>query len=137
MAAKRAKKSKKKAKGKRAVVKVRRSTKAAKRSKTRKPVKAKSTKRAKAKKRTKAKAPAKTAKKVSRKTARKEVFGEGNYTASREFREEQTDFVKKNRARIPALAKEAEKELEGPQGDELRRAEDEARSHAHTEEAAE
>lgn len=132
MAARRAKKSKKKTKAKRSVAaKIRRGAKAVRRSVKR--PKAKTAKRAKAK------APARKATKASktRKSTRKEVLGEGNYTATRAFDKEQTDFVKKNRKRIPAMAKEAEKELEGPQGDDLRRAEEEAKSHAHTEEAAE
>jgi hypothetical protein len=133
-------KTKKKAKSKRrTVAKVRRAAK--------KPAKAKTAKR------TKTKAPARKAKAPARKAnakalafkakatkarrKRKEVLGEGNYTASREFRKEQTDFVTKNRNRIPTMAKEAEKEIEGPQGDELREAEEEAKSHAHTQEAAE
>lgn len=126
-------KTKKKAKAKRrAVAKVRGAAK--------KPAKAKTAKRTKTKapaRKANAKAPALKAKATKARSKRKEVLGEGNYTASREFRNEQTDFVKKNRNRIPAMAKEAEKELEGPQGDELREAEEEAKSHAHTQEAAE
>jgi len=129
MAAKRAKKKSKKAKktkAKRAVAKKARPGK----TKARKAKKAP----AKAAKRAKAKAPAKKAKKGKAKAKaapRKEVFGEGNYTAAREFREEQTNFVKKNHSRIAKLGKDAEKALEGPEGDELRAAEEEAKSHAH------
>jgi hypothetical protein len=59
-----------------------------------------------------------------------QVEGEGSYTASRHFRTAQTDFVRRNRSNIGNMGKEAEAALEGPQGDELRAAEDEARSHA-------
>ncbi len=60
----------------------------------------------------------------------KDVMGEGNYTASRNFRKEETAFVQRNKKRIPQMGKEAEAALDGPQGDELRSAEREAASHA-------
>lgn len=63
-----------------------------------------------------------------------QVEGEGSYTASRHFRAAQTGFVRRNRGRIPKMGKDAEAALEGPQGDELRAAEDEARSHGAGEE---
>jgi hypothetical protein len=129
MAAKRAKKSKKKTKAKRTVRRTAKRAKATKRPAKR--TKAKAAKRAPAKR---AKAPVRKAKKAAklvRKSARKEVIGEGNYTASREFREAEANFVKKNKARIPAMGNAAEKALEGPEGDDLRRAEEEAKSHAH------
>jgi hypothetical protein len=113
--------------------------KAAKAAKTRKPVKAKKIVKAK-----KAKPPARkaAAKKPVRNTAAKkaparkakksrEVLGEGNYTASRRFRTEETAFVKRNKARIPAMGKAAEAALDGPEGKDLLAAEAEARSHAH------
>lgn len=83
-------------------------------------------------------APAK--KKAARKTgsrasavrgrARKNVLGEGNYAASREFRQEETSFVRRNRNRIPALGQQAAAALEGIEGNELRQAEATARSHS-------
>lgn len=88
----------------------------------------------KAKKAKKAKRPAaRTAAKRSAKKAgrRREVIGEGNYTAAREFRKGEESFVRANKARIPDMGKEAEKALEGPERLELTRAEDEARAHAH------
>lgn len=130
MAAKRAKKSKKKTKTKRAVRRTAKKAKATRRP-AKRSTKAKAAKRAPAKR---AKAPARKAKKAAkpaRKAARKEDLGEGNYTASREFRKAETNFVKKNKARIPAMGKAAEKALEGPEGDDLRRAEEEAKSHSH------
>ena len=59
-----------------------------------------------------------------------QLEGEGSYTASRHFRKAQTDFIQRNRDRIGRLGKEAEAALEGSEGDELRGAEMEARSHA-------
>ncbi|HEY6578883.1 MAG TPA: hypothetical protein VIY09_06135, partial [Rhizomicrobium sp.] len=64
--------------------------------------------------------------------AAREIFGEGNYTASREFRTGQTDFVRRNKKRIPALGKQAEAALGGEEHDELEEAEDRARSHSHS-----
>jgi serine kinase of HPr protein (carbohydrate metabolism regulator) len=128
MAAKRAKKSKK-TKAKRTVRRTAKKAKATKRPGKR--TKAKAAKRAPV---NRAKAPVRKAKKAAkpvRKAARKEVIGEGNYTASREFRNAETSFVKKNKARIPAMGKAAEKALDGPEGDDLRHAEQEAKSHAH------
>jgi len=61
----------------------------------------------------------------------KEVLGEGNYTAAREFRENQTNFVQRNKSQISELGKQAERALDGSEGNELRRAEAETRSHAH------
>lgn len=61
----------------------------------------------------------------------REVLGEGNYSASRRFRKEQTSFVKRNKARIASMGETAEAALEGSEGDTLRAAEQEAASHAH------
>ena len=107
------KKAKKAAKKKKAAVKKSKKTsqKAAK-----KPAK-------KAKKSVKAaakKAPAKKAKKAS---AKKKIIGEGDYQASRAFLKDQSGFVAKNKAKIPAMGKAAELALDGPQGGALRDAE--------------
>ena len=116
------------------------------------PAKKAKAKKAVAKKKTVAKkvkkAPAKKAKKKAKKAApgmlaraikavkkavtpakpkkKKQVVGEGNYAASRKFDADQASFVKRNKAKIPALGKEAEKALEGPEGDSLRDAEAQA-----------
>jgi hypothetical protein len=84
---------------------------------------------AKAKKAVKAR---KASKRPAAKKARKskDVIGEGNYTAAREFRRDEEAFVRDNRRRIPQMGRDAEAAREGPEGDALRRAEDEARSHA-------
>jgi hypothetical protein len=51
--------------------------------------------------------------------AKKQIVGEGDYAATRAFDKDQAAFVKKNKAKIPALGKAAEKALEGPEGDAL------------------
>jgi hypothetical protein len=65
------------------------------------------------------KAPAKKAKKA----AKKLTVGEGDYAASRSFLKDQSGFVKKNKAKIPAMGRAAEEALDGPQGAALRDAE--------------
>ena len=109
--------------------------------KTKSPSRAAKAKKAPARKSSKSKAkakkPAKKTKKVvkasrkptaNKKTAKKaakkkQIVGEGDYQASRTFLKDQSDFVKKNKAAIPALGKDAEKALDGPEGDALREAE--------------
>lgn len=61
-----------------------------------------------------------------------DVPGEGNYSAARRFRQGEEKFVAKNKRRIPGLGKDAEEALDGPEGDELRRAEDRAGAHSHS-----
>jgi hypothetical protein len=111
---------------------------AAKRKKAKKVAKAKKTKKrapaskSKAKKAPKAKtkkavkaaakrAPAKKAKKAPAK--KKQIVGEGDYAASKRFLKDEASFVKKNKAKIPAMGQAAEKALEGPEGNALREAE--------------
>ena len=77
------------------------------------------------------KAPAKKA--AARKPApkkKKQIVGEGDYAASRAFLKDQSGFVARNQGKIPAMGKAAEAAMEGPEGGELRAAEEEARSHA-------
>jgi hypothetical protein len=66
------------------------------------------------------KAPAKKAPAGKPKRATK---GEGDYAASRAFLKDQAGFVEKNKDRIPAMGKAAEKALDGPDGAGLREAE--------------
>jgi len=66
------------------------------------------------------KAPARKAKPTAKK---KQIVGEGDYAASRTFLKDQSGFVEKNKAAIPAMGKEAENALEGPEGASLREAE--------------
>ena len=127
MAAKKKKKSvkaKKKAPAKKAVKKTaakKATKKSAKKTTAKKSPAKKKTVKAAAKKAPARKAPAKkTAKKATKK---KQIVGEGDYAATRKFDKDQASFVEKNKANIPALAKEAEKALDGPEGDSLREAE--------------
>ena len=72
----------------------------------------------------KRKAPAAVkAKKKAPARKKKQIVGEGDYAATRAFDQDQASFVKKNRAKIPAMGKAAEAALEGPEGDALREAE--------------
>jgi hypothetical protein len=119
MAAKR-KKAKKAAKAKRAPAgKSDKKSKTAAKRPARK-VKKSAAKKTPAKKARKApgKAPAKKAP-----AKKKQIVGEGDYAASKSFFKDEASFVKKNKARIPALGQAAEKALEGPEGDALREAE--------------
>ena len=89
-------------------------------------------KKSKARKATKTKA-AKPKARAAKKAAPKKkqaMVGERDYQASRSFLKDQTEFVKRHSSEIPGMAKDAEAALEGPQGDQLRAAEDEARGHA-------
>ena len=109
--------------------------------KAKKKVKA-SKRSAKAVKKTKAKNAGKKAKTPARKPAKpvkakkpapkktKQIVGEGDYAASRAFLKEQAGFVQKNKAKIPAMGKQARAALEGSEGPALLAAEAEARSHS-------
>jgi hypothetical protein len=112
---------------------VKKKVRAAKKTKTAKAKKKASAKKSKkaAKRPTKAKksvkatarkAPAKKAK-AKKAPAKKKTIGEGDYAASRAFLKDQSGFVAKNKAKIPAMGKAAEAALDGPQGDALREAE--------------
>jgi hypothetical protein len=68
--------------------------------------------------------------KGGKKAPAKREIGEGNYKASKRFRDKQEAFVKTNKAKIPALGKAAEEALAGPEGDSLRAAEAKAAGHA-------
>jgi hypothetical protein len=56
--------------------------------------------------------------------------GEGNYKASRDYNERIEKFLDAHKGEVENLAEQAAAELEGSKGDELRRAEDEGKSHA-------
>ena len=117
----------------------------AKKSKTKKAKKsvrrAAAASRGKARKTKAKKGPARKAKKVARKAVKpkakiatpkkkKQIVGEGNYQASRSFLKDEAAFVKRHSAEIPAMGKDAEAALDGPEGASLRAAEEEARSHS-------
>ena len=59
---------------------------------------------------------------------KKQVVGEGNYAAAKIFDKDQTNFVKRNKAKIPEMGKQAEQALEGREGPSLIAAEQEAMS---------
>ena len=109
---KKAKKASKPAKAKKAPAKKSKAKRA-----TKAPAKAKKTVKPAPKK-----APAKKAKKGAAK-AKKQTVGEGDYAASRSFLKDQSKFVEKNKANIPAMGHAAEEALKGPEGDALREAE--------------
>lgn len=121
---KKARKAAKAAKGKRVATRAKKGKKA---KKAKKAVVRKAPKRRAA---SKAKRPASKKAKASKRPAKarksKDVIGEGNYTASRNFRENETSFIRNNRGEIAAKAREAEAALEGPEGAELRRADEES-----------
>jgi phage protein D len=132
------------AKGRKTKRKAKSGTKAAKSSRTRstkskKASKSRKTSKAAAKRTTGRKRTAPARKKASRKTTaqrsargrrREDVLGEGNYTASREFRRDQTQFVMRNEDNIPEMGQQAARALDGSEGNELRKAEESARSHS-------
>lgn len=122
--------AKKKKTAKKASSKKAKKAKKAKPAKAKKPAKkskkktVKAARKAAPKKAAKKPAPKKAAKKTAKPAKKKkQIVGEGDYQASRTFLKDQSSFVKKNKDKIPALAKEAEAALEGPQGDLLREAE--------------
>ena len=60
--------------------------------------------------------------------------GEGSRTAARHYEEATRDFVKKGG--VDEKAREAARAVDGPEGDALKRAEREGKSHAHGEDPA-
>jgi len=59
----------------------------------------------------------------------KDLQGEGNYDAAREYDEAVTKHAR-DKAKVEAEAKDAEKALDGPEREELEKAEAKGRSHA-------
>lgn len=114
---KKTKKASKAAKAKKAPA--RKAKKTAKKAAKRPAKKAKKT----AKKSVKAAAKKAPARKAKRTSKPRKAIGEGDYAASRRFDKDEASFVEKNKANIPAMGKEAERALEGPEGDALRDAE--------------
>lgn len=56
--------------------------------------------------------------------------GEGNYKATKDYNDRTEAFLDKNEGKVEELAEDAAEALDGAEGDELRRAEEEAKSHA-------
>jgi hypothetical protein len=115
--------AKKKKKAKKATKAVKAKKAPAKKSKAKKAKKAVKRQAKKAKKSVKAAAKKAPAKKAKKAPAKKKTVGEGDYAASKSFLKDQSSFVEKNKANIPAMGHAAEKALEGPEGNALREAE--------------
>ena len=58
------------------------------------------------------------------------VQGEGDYEAARHYDEKLERFIAEKRRDIPKMAEDAEKALEGKEGDSLRKAEETGKSKA-------
>lgn len=58
------------------------------------------------------------------------VHGEGNYAASKDYDKRTEKFIAEKKGEIPKYAKDAEKALEGPEGDQLRAAEEKGKAKA-------
>ena len=56
--------------------------------------------------------------------------GEGSYEGTRDYDERTREFLAKKGKDVPQLAKDAAKALDGKEGDELRKAEEEGKAHA-------
>lgn len=123
----------KKSKAKKAKAKKSKAKKSKAKSKTKKSVKRAAAASSRKAKKSKAKraAPKKAAKKskaVKKAAPKKQAMGEGDYQASRKFQKDEAKFVKRHSAEIPQMGKAAEVAMDGPQGAELRAAEEEARN---------
>ncbi len=76
---------------------------------------------------------AKTARKKStRRATSRQVFGEGNYTGSREFLRDETEFVRRNRNKTPAMGQEAAAALDREEGGRLADPEQRAPAQSHS-----
>ncbi|MGE0224284.1 MAG: hypothetical protein AB7F35_26130 [Acetobacteraceae bacterium] len=60
--------------------------------------------------------------------------GEGNKTAAREYNQAQKDFV--NSGKVEGAAEQAARDVDGPEGEALRRAEEKGKAHSHGEDPA-
>jgi hypothetical protein len=58
------------------------------------------------------------------------IEGEGSYSGSRDYNERTKDFIKRKGSQIESLAEDAEDALDGPEGDELKHAENKGKSRA-------
>ena len=58
------------------------------------------------------------------------VQGEGDYESARAYKKDTEEFIASNKDQIPEMAKDAERALESPEGEELRRAEEQGKSKA-------
>jgi hypothetical protein len=58
------------------------------------------------------------------------VQGEGDYKSARVYKRDVQDFIQKKDADIPKMAKDAEKAVDGPEGADLKKAEEKGKSKA-------
>jgi hypothetical protein len=58
------------------------------------------------------------------------VQGEGDYKSARVYKRDIAGFIEKKNADIPKMAKDAEKAVDGPEGAELKKAEEIGKSKA-------
>jgi len=65
-----------------------------------------------------------------RKTGDSGVQGEGDYRSARNYQRDIQNFMNKKSGQIPEMAKEAEEALKGPEGKELKKAEEKGKSKA-------
>jgi hypothetical protein len=56
------------------------------------------------------------------------VQGEGDYKSARVYKQDIEGFIQKKDGEIPQMAKDAEKAAEGPEGADLRKAEEKGKS---------
>jgi hypothetical protein len=64
------------------------------------------------------------------KSSQDKVHGEGNYEAARDYDKRTEKFISEKKSKIPKYAKAAEKAIEGPEGAELRAAEEKGKAKA-------
>jgi hypothetical protein len=67
---------------------------------------------------------------ADRKTGDRGVQGEGDYRSARTYKRDIDKFMNGKSGQIRGMAKEAEKALEGPEGEELKKAEEKGKSKA-------
>lgn len=58
------------------------------------------------------------------------VQGEGDYRSAREYKRDIDKFMREKSGQIPDMAKEAEKAVDGPEGEQLKQAEEKGKSKA-------
>jgi hypothetical protein len=67
---------------------------------------------------------------TDKKNTQDKVHGEGNYAASRDYDKRTEKFISEKKSEIPKYAKDAEKALEGAEGNKLRAAEEKGKAKA-------
>ena len=58
------------------------------------------------------------------------VQGEGDYKSAHVYKRDIENFIEKKNADIPKMAEDAEKAVDGPEGEELKKAEERGKSKA-------